>query len=76
MFQAFIGEPFYTDIARDRKISTIQMIGNAGGLVGNVNLSTISAQTIEIVNCQKSISSWEFWVARSIFMRDVKYFFF
>jgi hypothetical protein len=33
-FQAFIGEPYYTDIARDRKISTIQMIGNAGGLVG------------------------------------------
>jgi hypothetical protein len=34
-FQAFIGEPYYTDIARDRKITTIQMIGNAGGLIGN-----------------------------------------
>jgi len=42
MFQALIGEPYYTDIARDRKITTIQMIGNAGGLVGNINLAKFS----------------------------------
>jgi hypothetical protein len=34
MLQAFISEPYYTNILRDRKMSTIQMIGNAGGLVG------------------------------------------
>jgi hypothetical protein len=34
LFQAYISEPYYTNIIRDRKMTTIQMIGNAGGLVG------------------------------------------